>query len=251
MDRRNVIRKLFFSGSKNKTLLPEDGLAGAVSKSVYRNTPHHYVSNWQQLPDSTSLGEDLWSNHSADWCIKNRELYCVRHNIESAVYIKTYSFTDTDRAVKATAIFRFPDHQADKAAEENFAGFRLGFNAALAEDKKVIAIQKGMDMGVTRQGFLFINDKMSNKQIKEEILVTELRLILSVITQMTGKYFIKLIALDKSGNTLVALSDELNPLAGKGYIGLMHNSSATASVGIEPSVAFKFIEIEGRVDERS
>lgn len=246
MDRREVIRKLFFSGNKNKNLLPDDLSTKASSDSIDGNTPHRYISQWQQLPDSTSLSEDIGSPYSSGWCIKNGELHCVCHSIERTLIIRTYRLVETSKVFKAVTILRFFDNRIDKAWKENYAGFRIGVKVDLYEYDPAITTENGIDIGITRDGCLFIGDNFSSKQIAEEILLTEIRLVLSAIPQTGGKYFTKLKALDRSGNTLATLSDEQEAATWMGFVGLVSQSQPESYNTDESSVSFRYLEVEGR-----
>jgi hypothetical protein len=83
--------------------------------------------------------------------------------------------------------------------KDHYAGFRVDAGENSAES---------IDAGITRNGYLFINKTTGNRNIAETILTAGVRLALTITPQASGGYFIKLKALDQSGNTLAAVSTE-------------------------------------------
>jgi alkaline phosphatase D len=245
MHRREIIRSFFF-GTSAKSLMNSDERVIPVMEDLQPDTANSFKSKWHLLPDKGWTDEALCVQGLQDWCIKDGALNCVTHGADRTVHVLTHQLSADNSSFRANLIFRFlnqPDPEADK---ENFAGFRLGVTGRFEDDQSVLKIGKGIDAGITRNGYLFIGTTISDKKVDEKKVTEKIRLRLSLTPQSTGGNFAKLKALDKSGNTLATLSSAAyDAAAWGGDITLVSNCKANKENTDQPTIAINKFEIEG------
>lgn len=245
MDRRDIIKKLLFSTATAKTMIGEANTQKLVLPVGVMSSDEKYVSKWHSFPNMIWTGEDLWAQRLQDWCIKNGKLTCLCQGVDRTAFVLTHQLKNHSESFYATATLCFLHTTEFAKRNENFAGFRIGVKGRFEDYRSAIMTGVGIDIGVTRNGFLFIGKLMSGVKINEETLISEIRLVLSATPLPSGKNFVKLKALDKSGNTITAISEEQEPELWVGNIALVSHFKFTDQAD-EPSVAFSNLSMEGK-----
>ena len=246
MHRRDIIRSIFFGATTVKSLMNSDAPVKEVVEELQRDTANSFKSKWHLLPGTGRVGEDLCAQGLQDWCIKDRALNCVTHGVDRMVHVLTHQLSAGNHSFRANLIFRFLNQPAQEDDKENFAGLRLGIKVRFEDHRSATILDDGIDAGVTRNGYLFIGKTISEKKIDEKIVTEKIRLQLSVTPQSSGGNFVKLKALDKSGNTIATLSSSaFGAAAWQGNIALISNCKANKENTDQPTIAITKFEIEG------
>ena len=245
MNRRDVFRKLFFTDSKKDTLPEVDGSEKNKPTADCSITEHEYSRNWKQLQDGYSPVDDFWWPDTENWYSTEGALLCLAARRVNAIYLITHTVSRKPGPIKFTALLRFNHPSFVHADEAGFAGFRLSCLPSNASVEKNGSISATFDAGISANGCLFIGDKKNTYPIPVEKRITDIRLVFTLIPQVKGKYFIKIIAFDSSGNTLAKLSEEKEIFIGGCYPGLISGSPFSADLNREPVVRFYLLEVAG------
>ena len=120
MHRRDVLRSLFFRTSTAKPMMNSAEPVTAMVKTFRRDTANSFISRWHLLPGTALRSEDLFSPDLQDWCVKDGELYCMKHGRDRMVQVLTHQLSDSNSAFKATFIFRFLNYQITSSAFLNY-----------------------------------------------------------------------------------------------------------------------------------
>ncbi len=251
MDRREVIRKFLFSHSKSETLLRKNEVSKWSSNSALKSNALYFRSNWHELLNNQPLGQGMISPNMNVWYIEKGELYCKNSEPESLLIINTHCLRDITKAVTAETVIRFMNTNSTLHDAKNFVGFRIGIQPHDDPRHLVASNMSGINMGITKQGFLLMDDKLSTQMIPQETLYSAVRLVLSIKPQSIEKMFIKLTAIDNVGNTLAIISGEHNPIDCIGSMGLVFHSVAHYDTTEQASVIFKYLEIAGEGMEKN
>jgi hypothetical protein len=245
MHRRDILRQLFFGISTARALMNNSAHAEELpAEELEPDKEDCFKSKWHLLPNMTWTGEDLWAKHPQDWCIKNGELQCLVHGRDKTVHVLTHQLSDDKNSFTARLSFRFLN--AANTEKESFAGFRLGVKGRFEDYRSAIMTGKGMDAGITRNGFLFVGNTTGDRKIGENILTEKIKLVLTVTAPYFGAHFTKLKAVDKAGNTIATLnSTEYDALDWKGNIALVSHCRAANESREEATIAISKFEIEG------
>lgn len=246
MHRRDILRSLFFGAATAKVLMTE-ATPVAIEKVPEQgpDTAGMFNSKWHNMPDMPWTGEDVWAQRLQDFCIKEGELQCLVHGRDRTVHILTHQLSADSKSFTATIDFRFLNKQGFRDAE-NFAGFRLGLKGRFNDYRSAIMTGKGIDVGVTRNGFLFIDKIISDKKIDEKVLNRNIKLVFVAIPQSSGGCFAKLKALDIAGNTIATLSSSENCHNDwAGNIAIVSHFNAINENTNQPTMAVSHVKLEG------
>jgi len=246
MNRRDIIRSIFFGAASAKTLMSQGNTANEIAEDIPVDTPTRFKSKWHLYPDMPWTGDDIWVQRLQDWYIQNGELQCMAHGVDRTVHILTHQLSSEKKSFKAEIEIRFLNKNINDSVLENHAGFRLGVKGRYEDYRSAIMTGKGIDIGITRNGFLFIGKSVGEKKIDESVLTEKIKLSLSVTAQSTGNYFTKLKATDKHGNTIAAMSSsELDAESYHGNISIVSHFKSNKENENLPSIAVSNFFIEG------
>lgn len=246
MQRREIIRQLFFGTISAKAVLSSAVAKNPVAEKIIADTKNKFQSKWHLLPDMPWTGEDVWAQRLQDWCVKNGELHCLVHGQYRTINVLTHQLSDANKPFRAELILRFTGSTETGSENENYAGFRLGIKGRFADYRSAIFTGKGINTGITRNGHLFIGTSIGEQKIEEKILTREIRLVLTVTPVTTGGNFTKLRAMDKTGNTLAIVSThDFDTTAWKGNIAVISHFKPNKNTNDQTSVIINKFCIEG------
>ena len=246
MNRREILRSLFFRTSASEALINDTVPHTEETEELKASPSNSFKSKWHLLPGAELASEAFRAHGLHDWCIKNGELYCVAHGTNRTVHVLTHQLSGGNNSFNVNFIFRFLNQAVPEDDTENFAGFRLGINVRSENPHSGTLKDKGIDAGVTRNGYLFIGKSFGTKKIDEIILTGKIRLQLWVTPLSTGGNFAKLKAMDSPGNTIATLSSaEYGALAWQGNIALVSHCKTNKENTDQPTIAISKFEIEG------
>ncbi len=245
MNRRDILHSLFFGSRTANSNINRVEPGKKAKEKLQPDTANSFRSKWHLLPGSVTVAEDFRAQDFTDWCIKNGALNCLTHGLDRTMQLFTHQLIPANKSFRANLIFCFLNQAAADCDRQNFAGFRFGVRGGF-ENHCSKMINEGIDVGVTRNGYLFIGETVGDRKVDEKILIEKISLQFSIIAQSTGGNFAKLKALDKWGNTISTLnSSEYGAAAWQGNIELISNCKANKGDINRSTIAMAKFEIEG------
>lgn len=245
MRRREIIQRLIAGVASTNALLSCGADRGVASKSQQPGNDLSFKSKWHLLPDMVWTGEELWAQRLQDWCIRDGELQCLTTGINRTVHILTHQLTGDSKKFHAKLSFRFlaPNPLGD--AKSDFAGLSLGVKGRFNDYRSAIMSGSGINAGVTRDGYLFIDKTFSEVKIPEPVLTDLIRLTIDFVPHAPGRGRIEIKAVNKGGDTVAFVtSEEFEPTVWKGNVAIVSHFKSPDRSG-EPTIAIKDLELWG------
>jgi hypothetical protein len=191
-------------------------------------------------------GEDLWAQRLQDWCIKGGELQCVSTGINRTVHILTHQLAGNSIAFHATLSFRLLAQRSSDDGKSEFAGLSLGVKGRFGDYRSAItAGSGGINVGVTRDGHVFVGDTFSVERIPEHALTNLIRLTVDYATESSGTGRVHVKALNERGQMLGFVSSEdLDPTTWKGNVAIISHFKSRDRAD-EPVISVRDLELSG------
>jgi alkaline phosphatase D len=194
---RRIDRRKFLKESSGAAL-------GATTASLFGATramsagENAFRSAWPQNAERPWAGPDYWTNPLEDWRIRNGRLECVGAGGDRNVFLLTREISSREGTLAMSVRLGRLEGGPQKL-EQGFAGFRVGIKS-FVDDYRARAIHgRGMNVGVTAEGRLFIGKVQSSAPR----LNLEMELRLDFEAAPSGKgYAVSLRALDANGKQL-------------------------------------------------
>lgn len=121
-----------------------------------------FNSNFNTTTERVWIGPEYWSNPLQDWQIKDGELQCLVSNKNRNVHLLTKKLDSTKGTLNMSVEFSL--HQIiDTDSTENWVGFSIGSKGKFNDYRDNAVFGKGLDIGITTNGHLFIGDIDNNK----------------------------------------------------------------------------------------
>ncbi|MDG1889868.1 MAG: alkaline phosphatase D family protein [Verrucomicrobiota bacterium] len=144
---------------------------------------HSFQSTWESIPDRVWIGADYWANPMEDWQITDGRLECLHGARDRNVHLLT-----ADAALREGTLemevrlgrLTDPDIQGS-------AGFRIGIRDEIDDYRARCIMGKGIDIGITHDGFLFVGDQRAKNPIADTALTD---LLLAIRGETRGKNFL-------------------------------------------------------------
>src|SRR5690242_1787372 len=156
-----------------------------------------FRSSWPQQAERPWAGPEYWTNPLQDWRIRNGRLECIGAGGDRNVFLLTHEVSG--RAGNLTMSVRLGRLESSEEQSEGFAGFRVGIKS-FVDDYRARAIHgRGMNVGVTAEGQLFIGEV--EKSAQRIAMDRELRLNLEARSS-GDRYTVTLRAEDANGKKL-------------------------------------------------
>jgi phosphodiesterase/alkaline phosphatase D-like protein len=206
-----------------------------------------FASKWHRLPDMTWTGEDLWAQRLQDWCIRNKELVCLQAGPDRTVHILTHQLTNAARPIRAEFVLSFGGSPSVmEPTLEHYAGIRVGLKGRFADYRSAIFTGKGINVGIGRNGRLFIGNIMGEDVVEESMRTSHLRLIFTVETDKHNGAVATLSAVDRFGNAVASVRNASHThKEWEGSIALVSHSAASMRTATETIVSFKELIFSG------
>ncbi|KRE97850.1 hypothetical protein ASG87_15110 [Frateuria sp. Soil773] len=211
---------------------PADGLSSDAGR---------FASQWHRLPDMPWTGEDLWAQRLQDWCIRDGELVCLHDGPDRTVHVLTHQLGGAAQPFVAEASLRFAGAGGDA---RDAAGFRLGVQGRYRDNyRSAIVTGKGVDVGITRAGVLFVGAVRAAEAIDPARWRGGVRLRLAVDAQAGAPATLQ--ALDLHGALLGELRAEPQDAGWQGNIALLSHAHPRDVQAPASTVAFAWARVEG------
>lgn len=190
---------------------------------------NRFVSAWPQEAERTWAGAEYWTNPLEDWRIRNGRLECIGAGGDRNVFLLTHEIAGREGNVAMSV--RLGRMDASGPLGEGFAGFRVGIKS-FVDDYRARAIHgRGMNVGVTAEGRLFIGDvKASAPRVKID---RELRLDLEARPSENG-YHVVLRAADSEGKKMGETTRRVQKEWLEGGVALVSSSGKVESTPKPP-----------------
>ncbi|WP_343701679.1 alkaline phosphatase D family protein [Chitinophaga sp.] len=172
MHRRNLLKALSIS-----PFAPSLLLAGqAAGATAY--TTKDYASGWEQLPDMSWTGAELWAQRLQDWNILDGSLVCNLRAPNRTVHLLTHQLSGRHLPFQTSAIIRFKPGLVQKKG--HFAGFKIGVKGIIKDYRSAVITGKGLHCGIHTDGSIFFGQSVA-QAIPQQELHSGVRLALNAV----------------------------------------------------------------------
>ena len=128
--------------------------------------PYLFQSEWKTTPNRVWIGPEYWANPMEDWRIENGRLECVRGGNNRNIHLLTH---DTKKS-EGTLAMEVRTGSLTRSHVKGSVGFRIGIRDEINDYRARCIKGKGIDAGLTHDGFLFIGKNRSNRAIPAKAL---------------------------------------------------------------------------------
>ena len=142
-----------------------------------------FQSDWHTDPNRVWIGPEYWANPMEDWRIENGRLECVRGGINRNIHLLTHDTAN----VEGTFAMEVRTGRLSHEHEKGSVGFRMGIRDEINDYRARCIKGKGLDIGLSHDGLLFIGKNRSKQPIPEKAL-NDLRLVMRGETR--GPFFL-------------------------------------------------------------
>ena len=125
-----------------------------------------FKSNFNSSEARTFIGPEYWSNPMQDWQIENGELICLVSKPNRNVHILTKKLDTAKGDLKMSVELKALNLKDED--KKNWIGFSIGSKGEFYDYRDNAIFGKGLNLGVTTNGNLFI-DKIEDNQVKKDI----------------------------------------------------------------------------------
>ncbi len=212
------------------------------------NIANRYKSDFSNKEISLLSESEYWKINSNDWQIENNRIECLVSKEFRKIYLLTRQFSTVDGNAEIKVRLGFFNDEISNLSK-NWAGVHIGSKTKL-DDIENTRNQKGINIGVCTNGFLFIGSPSPNKKNKNIINALKNGVDLKVlITNNTNTYTIDFSVLEiKTGKVLGRISKKnIAPEQVTGNFGLVSNfeNSENKIINSTKSVWFQNWGIKG------
>lgn len=144
-----------------------------------------FDSRWHAAHDRVWIGPEYWANPMQDWRIKSGRLECIKAAPDRHVHILTYALGSKPGSFIMQVRLRRIDGPLGGAPGS--AGFRVGIRGPLDDYRNGLIFGRGLDMGVTGTGKLFIGNPDALDATSIKLAVPEI--VLRVEAKPNGKTY--------------------------------------------------------------
>ncbi|WP_052143604.1 alkaline phosphatase D family protein [Wocania ichthyoenteri] len=214
-----------------------------------------FKSDFGSRKARTWVGPEYWTNPMQDWQIRNGELECLVSKPNRNTHILTRKL---DKVLgNLTMKVRIKLFDADTTIlRENWVGFSIGSKGEFNDYRDSAVFGKGLDIGVTTRGNLFIDKLPEENRVNTEIqkalfngIILELDLVFSKPNLLFEAGAYRLVVSLKDGQTGKLIStltkNNVSPEALTGDLVLVSHFNYKGEKANKKSVSFKDWEISG------
>ncbi len=122
------------------------------------------LSDWHAQNDRVWIGPDYWANPLQDWRIAGGRLECAVSGGNRNVYLLTHeSLPAKGTLTLSVSLGLITAADAASKPAKGWGGFRVGVKGTLPDYRNAAIHGKGLDAGVTTDGFLFVGKERAQK----------------------------------------------------------------------------------------
>lgn len=157
-----------------------------------------YQSKWQEMPNMTWTGEELWANRLQDWNIKDGKMECIITGKNRSVSLLTHQISDASKAFEMKAKFSIHNFET-----EGLVGFRLASKGPNDDYRSAAVYGKGINVGLSNKGELVIHDQKSMPLISKEKMENGLTIKITCNSLASQQIGLTLAIIDNDQNQLM------------------------------------------------
>ncbi len=200
---------------------------------------HEVLYTFDNIPDRVWIGEDFWTVPLEGWRINNGRVECIS-NIQQATFsVLPYVLEERDNEFRVS----FDMGLLERGENEGSAGVTIGRKALEEDDVRAsVFFGQGIDMGVSTQGYAFIEQQTSRLQSGFDYSNFKIEVTGG---RSSGEYVLTLSIKDKDGNQVTELFfSPDDPVAG--IIQLVNNFRTSSSSNNGPKFWFDNLKLDGK-----
>ncbi len=203
-----------------------------------------FESQWDKTYDRIWIGEAYWANPMEDWRIQDGRLECVIGGGDRNVHLLTHQTNSEHGTLNLSVLCGL----LGNGKQPGSVGFRIGIQDEIDDYRARCFYGKGINVGLSRQGRLFIGKEQ--KQIDLDWEEKTLRLELEGKAKGDG-YLLTLRVIDADSNKVLGSveSDDYTDEALAGNIALVQNHTLKAGVKNSDSFWFRDWNVSGSAVE--
>jgi hypothetical protein len=160
--------------------------------------------------ERTWIGPEYWANRLQDWQLHNGRIECLVSDWNRNINLLTCRLEDTEGTFTMSVHAGFLSENLPEN-EKNWIGFRIGARGQFNDYRDDAIYGKGLDVGVTTSGDLFIGElpvkQNRNAPMVQPFLLTGLKLEVEV-TLEENIYLLHIRAIDPETNEVLAEKTE-------------------------------------------
>lgn len=184
-----------------------------------------FETSFEDVHDRIWVGPDLWANPMEDWRVQGGRLECLSTGGERNVQLLVGEMGAKPGPLRLSV--RLGVLQQGK--EEGAAGFRIGIRDEIDDYRARLIYGKGLDVGATTDGALFIGKKKQVAAFAPKVLARGAELVLTAEPAGKDGHVLVVSLRDAEGMELASLQGEAGSLAGN--VALVQNPGAGPGKG--------------------
>jgi len=123
--------------------------------SLENKCPNDFHSAWANVADRVWIGSEYWSNPLQDWRVSNGRAECITSAPNRNLHLLTRQLNDSKGDFQITVRCGLLDNGQNVGGK---IGFRVGAIGRFRDYRDSVFKGKGIDIGVTSDGRIFINN---------------------------------------------------------------------------------------------
>lgn len=123
-----------------------------------------FQSSWPKDIERVWVGPEYWANRLQDWRISKSRLECITSGEDRNVHLLTRQLTKQKGSLQMSVRLGRLDNNAPKSGN-GWVGFRIGAKGRFDDYRESAIYGKGINVGITTAGKLFIDDKTQDIDI--------------------------------------------------------------------------------------
>jgi len=131
-------------------------------------TESGFKSDFSSSQERVWIGPEYWANPMQDWQINNGALECLVRKKNRNVHLLTQKLDTTKGNLKMQVSLKVFSPQTDKI-HKNWVGFSIGSKGEFNDYRDSALFGKGLNIGVTTNGNLFIGDFPEDNELNSEV----------------------------------------------------------------------------------
>ncbi|MBE9510057.1 MAG: alkaline phosphatase D family protein [Bacteroidetes bacterium] len=200
---------------------------------------NEFSHHWPDNINRTWLGPDFWANRLQDWEINDGRINCLVSDLNRNINLLTcrLSENDGDFSVSVTTGLINPKNES---SDNNWIGIRIGAKGEFDDYRDDAIYGKGLNLGVTTSGDLFIGEPNVKHNGNAKALKPYLEK--GIILRATGK---------QNGNSYDLVLEAINRETGELLTGIVKNGLSKNDIQGSLALVSNFPDAEKTREESS